>query len=125
MRAQGKAQSRSTTANRQAAGRATQLARARGQIPQGAAAPAVGSTVLLTTLPNGQQTMQPVALVQQPGQAGTQVVAIAAPQRTNQPLFKVANIKARQSGGGQQQNRQRQSGGGNRQAANGQGRRRN
>lgn len=122
MRAQGKAQSRSTTANRQSTGRTQQLARARGQTV--AAAPAVGSTMLVTTFANGQQTMQPVAVVQQPGQAGAQVVAIAAPQRTNQPLFKVQNIKARQSGG-QQQSRQRQSGGGNRQAANGQGRRRN
>lgn len=120
MRVQSKQQNRTTTANRQTSGRASKLAQRRGLAPVAAPIPAAGSQpVLVYQDANGQQIIQPVALVQQAGQAGAQVIATGAAQRSSKPLFNIANRQQKGSAQGQQQQGQRRQSGGQQQKQGG------
>ena len=133
MRAQTQASSRQSTANRAANSRANQQ-QARRATAAAAKIPAGAQTMLVFRDAQGKMVQQPVALVQQPGQAGAQVLATGAPISGNAPLFSNSNRAQQQpkqqqrrtSGGGNQRqggnnggNQQRQSG--NRQSGNRQG----
>lgn len=97
-------QSRQTvTANRQSSARDQKLTKLRGQQPVASQQP-----MLVYYDANGQQVLQPVAVIQQPGQAGAQVIPTGT--ATKGPMFKAAN---------RQPNQQQAAGGARRQSASG------
>ena len=115
----GRQSRQNVTAARQATGRDAKLAKARGQAPISA----TQQPVLVYFDANGQQLIQPVAVYQQPGQAGAQVIPTGS--ATKGPMFKTVNRQQNQNGGG---GARRQSGGGNQRqgaARGGRGGRRN
>lgn len=115
MRQAGRQQRQNVTANRQSDQRQKKLAQKRGLQQQQPAAIAPIATptqpMLVYVDAKGQQLFQPVAVVQQPGQVGAQVIPTGAPQRSG-PLFKSANRQPtnqrRQSGGNQNGNQRQQ-----------------
>lgn len=119
MRAAGRSQRQATTANRQASARDKVRAKARGlaSSPPAQRGPSASpQPMLVYTGPDGRQIAQPVAIVQQPGQAGAQVIPTGAPQKSA-PLFSTANRQAKQ------QQQKGQQGQGKNKAANGNARR--
>ena len=126
MRQVGRQQRQNATAKRQTDSRQKKLDQKRGlpQQPVSAALPIATQQPMLVYMDaNGQQIIQPVAVVQQPGQAGAQVIPTGAAQKTKAPLFKASNRQQNQSNGNrrqsggqqqQQQGQRRQQGRGNR-----------